>query len=71
MKIKLAERLKILRDEKGLSQVQLAAELDIGSGFIANIELGTKSVSVKTLIALAEFFEVTPDYLLGYRDEKR
>jgi len=66
---KLAERLKKLRQDKGLSQVQLAVELDMGAGFIANIELGTKSVSIKKLMEIADYFVVTPNYLLGYDEE--
>ena len=70
MENKLAERIKELREEKHLSQVRLAAELDVSSGFIADIELGRKMGSIKTLMKFADFFDVSTDYLLGYRDDK-
>ena len=64
------ERFKSLRKDSGLSQVQLANELDLSSGFIADIELGTTQISVKNLVAIADFFDTSPDYLLGYKDIK-
>ena len=67
MKIKLAERLKELREEKGLPQAKLADELGFNKAFIANIEVGKKLVSIPTLIMFAEYFDVTTDYLLGYK----
>ena len=64
----LSERLKLLREKEGLSQVQLATDLGIGAGFLANVERGAKSVSIKTLIKISDYFNVTPDYLLGFKD---
>jgi len=70
MKNILAERIKKLREEKGLTQVQLAADLDLGSGFVGNIEAGKKVVSLRNLMLIADYFETTPDFLLGYKDDK-
>jgi len=65
---KLPQRVKELREAKGLSQLALATELNVSSGFIGDIELGRCSVSVDTLIMLANFFEESTDYLLGLVD---
>ena len=66
----MGERIATLRKEKGLSQFELSLELDLGSGFIGNIEVGRTSISLETLILFCDYFETTPDYLLGYRDTK-
>ena len=65
MKYKLAERLKELRAEKGLSQVALAEAIGVDPGFIGHIETSKVFVSVDTLVLLADVFEVSTDYLLG------
>ena len=59
----------MLREQRGLSQLQLAVELDWSSGFIADIEQARRIVSLRKLIILANFFETTPNYLLGYSDK--
>jgi len=66
----LSERLRALRNERGLSQFQLALELELGSGYISEIEQKRRMVSVEVLVRMAEFFNTTPDFLLGYRDSK-
>ena len=68
MESKLAQRLKELREEKGLSQIELAKQLQLGSGFIGNIEAGRKSISIETLILLTKFFHCSAGYLIGTED---
>lgn len=67
---KFSERLKELRQEKGLSQQQLAINLKgkISRTAIAQWELGTRIIKSDSLIILADFFGVTTDYLLGRTD---
>ena len=65
---KLAERIKALRLERGMTQVQLGDAVGLDQRFISNIESGRKSVSVETLIIFANFFKVTMDYLVGRTD---
>ena len=64
----LPQRVKALREKEQLSQVALAAELELSPGLIASIEIGTSSVSINTLLLLAHYFEVSTDYLLGLTD---
>ncbi len=63
-----AERLKGLRQEKGIGQVQLAKELDVGKSIISLWELGQCEPTLSKLVAIAKFFGVTIDYLAGLEE---
>ena len=58
----LGRKLKALRIDKGLTQEQLAFEVDISRDHLSNIELGKHPVNIKTLYKLAQFFEVDMKY---------
>ena len=58
----LGRKLKSLRIDKGLTQEQLAFEVDISRDHLSNIELGKHPVNIKTLYKLAQFFEVDMKY---------
>lgn len=58
----LGRKLKALRIDKGLTQEQLAFEVDISRDHLLNIELGKHPVNIKTLYKLAQFFEVDMKY---------
>ena len=64
------KRLTLLRKEKGLSQVELSKELGISQQSISKYENGTREPDNKTLINIANYFNVTTDYLLGTSDIK-
>ena len=66
--MKFKERLKELRIEKGLSQMQLANILNISQSAIAKWELGKTEPTASAIIAIAKFFEETTDYILGVDD---
>ena len=57
--------LRELREEKGLTQVQLAKELHFSLSIVNKWENGKKNPSVEAIKILARFFNVTTDYLLG------
>jgi transcriptional regulator with XRE-family HTH domain len=59
------DRLKELRLEKGLSQEQLAVALKTYSANISEWERGKKKPSMDSIVAIANFFNETTDYLLG------
>ncbi|MDE6967160.1 MAG: helix-turn-helix domain-containing protein [Clostridia bacterium] len=65
MKSVFAERFHSLRIEKGIGQIQLAKELDVGKSIISCWELGKSEPTLSKLIAIANFFEVSIDYLAG------
>lgn len=61
-------RLKELRLERNLSQAQLANELQVSQRSVSSWETGFRRPDFETLIALAKYFDVTTDYLLGVSD---
>jgi len=68
-KKKFAERLKELRQNKEVSTRSLANAVGLKShGAITQFEKGTSLPALDTLVALAEFFAVTLDYLVGLTD---
>ena len=59
------ERLKQLRKENGLTQTELAKKLNIGQTTIAAYENGTHDPQIFSLVAYANFFNCSVDFLLG------
>ena len=64
----LAERLRELRKEKGLSQIQVAIYCDITEKTYQNYELMTREPKLEILIRIADFHKVSLDYLVGRTD---
>ena len=58
-------RLKELREERGLSQVKLAIDLDLNQNSVSRYETGEREMDYTTLIRVADYFGVSLDYLLG------
>ena len=67
-KNKFAERLKDLRKEKGLSQMDLALATRISQSAIAKWELNKTEPTASALITLSQFFGESTDFLLGLTD---
>lgn len=61
-------RLKDLREKKRISQYKFAEDLKIAQSTIGNWEAGKREPGYNTLIAIAKYFDVTVDYLLGLSD---
>ena len=57
-------RLKELRKKRHISQVKLAIMLNMNQNSISRYECGEREADYKTLIAIADFFDVSIDYLL-------
>lgn len=66
----LAQKLKQLRLQAGLTQEQLAARIGVSSRTIKLWEHGTRTPSAVYLLALADCFHVSVDWLLGCAGEK-
>lgn len=64
----LSERLKYLRREKKLSQAALAEAIGVGQSSIASYERDERKPSYEVLCLLADYFDVSTDYLLGRTD---
>jgi transcriptional regulator with XRE-family HTH domain len=65
----LGERIAKLRKQKKLSQYDLADRLGFSRGKLANYEQGSRQPDFGTLELIADFFEVSIDYLLGRSDD--
>lgn len=61
----LVERLQPLRIKKGLMQKEMASLLNVTEGHYQKMEYGKINLSATTLIFLADYFQVSIDYLLG------
>lgn len=62
-------RLLELRNEKNMSQRDMAKEMNISQGTYNNWENSNTQPSIEQLIALARFFGVSVDYLIGNSDD--
>lgn len=60
----LGTRIKNMRQQKKLTQEQLAEQAGISAPFIGHIERGTRIASLETLVAICNALEVSPEYLL-------
>lgn len=57
--------ITFLRKERGLSQKQVAADLGISQALLSHYEKGLRECKLDFLIKVADYFEVSTDYLLG------
>ncbi|MBR3780571.1 MAG: helix-turn-helix transcriptional regulator [Clostridia bacterium] len=61
-------RLKKLRISRGISQLKLALDLNMNQNSISRYETGVRQADYETLIAFADYFNVSVDYLLERTD---
>ncbi|MCJ7855927.1 helix-turn-helix domain-containing protein [Lachnospiraceae bacterium NSJ-143] len=63
--------IKFLREQNRMSQSQLGAVLGYGYTAVSNYESGRNEPSIGDLIKLADYFQVSVDFLIGHKyDEK-
>lgn len=60
----IGERIQYLREEKKMTQQELADKLHISKSSLASYEQNARKPSVETIVALAKYFNVTSDYIL-------
>jgi len=65
----VGERLKELRQEKGIGQNKLASDLGLSNASISYWEQGKQEPSASALFVLAQYFNVSVDYILGLVDD--
>lgn len=63
-----SERMYQLRKEKKISQVALAKEIGVSSRVYQDYEYGKREAQMTTLVRIADFFDVSLDYLTGRTD---
>mgnify|MGYP001480043799 CR=1 FL=1 len=66
--IEFSQRLRELRQDKGLSMKQLAKELGTPDAAVSNWENGINEPKISYLKSIAVYFNVTADYLIGLED---
>ena len=64
------KRVRDLREDKDLTQTQLANMLGMSQTGYSKYETGENDIPTSILIKLADIYETTTDYILGRTDEK-
>lgn len=61
----IGKQIKELRKSKHITQTELSEHLNVGQSTLANFENEKRIIPVDIIIKLADYFDVTTDYLLG------
>lgn len=61
-------RIKQLREEKGITQIRLSIELGVTQVTVSGYEVGKSYPSIPVLIKMSKIFGVSCDYILGVSD---
>ena len=61
-------RIKKLRKSKGITQLKMALDLNMNQNSISRYENGTRQADYETLINIADYFNVSIDYILMRTD---
>lgn len=67
--MKSYQRIRDLREDRDLTQAQMAQLLHCSQQAYSNYELGQRDVPTDVLIQLALFYRVSTDYILGISDD--
>ena len=67
----MQNRIRELREERGMNQDALAGLVGVSQQKISKVERNTESLGIDLLIEISDYFGVTTDYLLCLSDEKR
>ena len=63
-------RMKELREDNDITQKELAEYLHIKQNTYSQYENGQRQLPIDILIALAKYYKVSTDYILGLSDKK-
>ncbi len=66
----LSERIKQLRTDRNITQVELAKNLSVSKQAVSNWENDNIQPSIDMLVKISEYFSVSTDYLLGLDNKK-
>ncbi len=62
----LANNIKLIREEKGLKQIEVAEYINVDKSAYSKIEKGTRAVTVDELHKMAQLFNLTTDQIIQY-----
>ena len=65
------QRIRDLREDHDLSQEDVARMLNVSQPTYSRYESGRLDIPSEALIALARFYKVSTDYILGLKDERK
>lgn len=65
--MKFGDKLRTLIEENNITQKELATKLNIAPSTVSSYVQNTREPDFETLKIVADFFQVTTDYLLGYK----
>lgn len=68
--MEITERIRNLREDGDLTQQELANLLHISQRSYSHYEMGSRKIPLDILIALADYFDCSVDYLLKRTDKK-
>ncbi len=69
-RVGVGDRIRNLREEREMSQIELAKIIGINNSVLSRIESGKRDVEDFLLVKFSEYFGVTSDYLLGRTDDR-
>lgn len=64
------QRIQDLRTDADMSQKQLSEILHISQRSYSHYETGSRNIPVEMLIRLANYYDISVDYLVGHTDKK-
>lgn len=67
----MANKIKQLREEKGMTQVRLSIELEVTQETVSAYEIGKHYPSVKSLLKMVDLFDASIDYILCLSDIRK
>ena len=67
----MKERIRDLREDRDLTQTQMAEFLNVHQTTYSDYELGNTNIPTAILCKLADYFQTSTDYLLGRTDEPK
>ena len=65
--MKFGDKLRTLIEDKNITQKELATKLNIAPSTVSSYVQNAREPDFGTLKIIADFFQVTTDYLLGYK----
>lgn len=66
-----AERIRTLRTQKNIKQSELGEIVGLSANAVSDIERGYRMTTIEKLVAIADYFDVSIDYLVGRTDNPK
>ncbi len=64
-----SQRLRALREDNDKTQKEIAEILNTTQQYYGQYELGKRALHIDHLITLCQYYNVSADYILGFKDE--